>query len=74
MKFDLPKIGWNINPSDPFEFKCDKCEKTHIFTEDEIEKVKVKTPNTSNDYHIICQFCKKWIMEPPVFIQSSWFF
>ena len=71
MEFDFTKIYW---PPKPFEFKCSNCKRTQEFTEAKIEEVKVKTPDTSNDYHIVCEFCKKWRMEPPVFIQSSWIF
>jgi len=53
---------------DPFEFKCDYCGKSHVFSEKKIEKVKKKVPGTKNDYYILCQFCQKGHMRPPEII------
>ncbi len=59
---------------DPFEFCCDHCGKTKLFTEPEIEKIKQKTPGTENDYFILCQFCKNGHMQPPTFISTGGIF
>ena len=64
----------DINDFDPFTFCCDHCWKQHTFTEAKIEKVKQKSPNSKNDYFILCHFCKKGHMQPPTFINSWWFF
>jgi hypothetical protein len=34
----------NSKDYDPFRFKCNNCDKSQIFTEEEIEKIKQKTP------------------------------
>ena len=59
---------------DPFEFCCDHCGNTKLFTETEIEKIKQKTPNTENDYFILCHFCKFGHMLPPVFVSTDGIF
>lgn len=74
LNFIIMNIYSIIDDIDPFKFCCDHCGKTKLFTEPEIEKVKQKTPNTKNDYFILCQFCKKGIMQPPVFISSGGIF
>jgi len=60
----------NNNPDpfadfDPFEFTCNYCGKKHVFTEEEIEKVKQKVSGTDNEYYILCKMCKTGHMQPP---------
>jgi hypothetical protein len=64
----------SIDDFDPFQFVCDFCSTSKIFTEPEIERIKQKTPGTVNNYFILCQSCKKGHMQPPTFIASSGFF
>ena len=53
---------------DPFQFSCDNCGASKLFTESEIEDVKQKTPGSDDDFFILCLDCRKGHMTPPSFI------
>lgn len=55
---------------DPFKFQCDHCDYQYVFTMEEIESTKQKTPNTDNDYHILCKKCSTGHMQPPTVVVS----
>jgi hypothetical protein len=70
--------GGNVHASfddfDPFEFKCDSCGKTRVFTEAEIEVEKKKIPGGGGDCYLLCRVCKEGHMQPPVVVQTSGIF
>lgn len=67
----MPSRSDLINNYELFVFTCDSCGQEEDFTEEKIEKVKQKTPNTENDYYILCSNCKKGHMQQPGMIFSE---
>lgn len=61
---------------DPFEFQCNSCGKTKMYTEEEIDKTKKPYPDPKNhdfDFYISCPFCANGVMEPPEFVSFHGF-
>jgi len=47
---------------DPFEFECNLCGKTKVYTDEEIDKTKKPYKDPQNhdfDFYITCPFCAK---------------
>ena len=53
----------------PFEFQCDHCRRSRVFTESEIEKEKKEIPENKGNFFLLCSFCKIGHMKPPIFVQ-----
>jgi len=61
---------------DPFEFECNLCGKTKVYTDEEIDKTKKPYKDPQNhdfDFYITCPFCAKGVMDPPEFVSFGGF-
>lgn len=55
----------------PFLWKCDRCGKEKLYTQEEIDTTHKPWPDPQNhdyDFYVICPFCGKGVMEPPTFV------